>query len=692
MLILTLKALLAISFFTHLSVGVYTWKSYQTSLSRPFSLTMLATAGWMFFYGFDLFGSDFTQKVLCNQLRYVCIAFVSLWWYQCVLRLNDRKSGPETVLPQWVYAIPVFTAILSLTSHWHRLFLHNFVMTPWHELLLLQSQKGPWFPVHLLFSISLLLLSMFDLGRQAYRSDNSFFFRRSLMLFFITLFPTLLTIIFALGWNSIPGYSLAPFFLSIIGLSQWYVLFRYNVFELVAIAKKTVFKSLSEGILIFATDERLVDFNPAAASLLGLTQENIIGRHCREIVNLSDFYAWFQSNSGTREFTLESPSQTVVLEATVTPIFDEQENLEGKGLIIRDITARHQAEKTLRESEERYRSLMESAPFPMLIIDHEKHRIFYVNPQGVKWSGFSLDDLVGKSPIEFYADPTQREQALTTLQQTGRIESMEVTFTLSEGRQAQALMSVRPMIFQKRKAALVSLVDITSMRDTEKSLKAVELRNRDLLVTEEERQRIGRDLHDDLGQKLTGVGFLAGALETRLRGMGIDDLHELISMKKNLQQMVQDARTMAHGLNPVELHGTGLWFALKELTEDASISSGLNCRLTPVEPVFIPYSEVALQLFRIAQEALNNALRHGQPRSIEISLTITQNKGGSLKIMDEGSGFVVTSIKSDGRGIGIMKFRAGLIGGTLQIDSTPGRGTTVSCSFPLNHTENHKNS
>lgn len=202
---------------------------------------------------------------------------------------------------------------------------------------------------------------------------------------------------------------------------------------------------------------------------------------------------------------------------------------------------------------------------------------------------------------------------------------------------------------------------------------------------ERERQRLGRDLHDDLGQLLTGIGFLSSAAEQKLLTNSRTEAAELREIRKLVQDAIAKTRILSLGLTPVSLGEGGLEAALQELAAVTQRVFGVACAAKGNGRTDLRDPHVVTNLYRIAQEAINNAVRHGGARRIEISFA-AQPGSVTLSVRDDGSGFSSDAGSKrtnshDGLGLGIMKYRADLLGGKLEIRSDSS-GTTVTCTTP----------
>ena len=198
-------------------------------------------------------------------------------------------------------------------------------------------------------------------------------------------------------------------------------------------------------------------------------------------------------------------------------------------------------------------------------------------------------------------------------------------------------------------------------------------------ISERERQSIGRDLHDGMCQYLAAIGFTADLLRQDLAR----EAHGRAETAGEIARLVQDAlrrvREVARGLSPVERDEGGLELALDELARTTSHLTGITCTFLGQEPVGVPDSILAIHLFRIAQEAIANATRHGHAKAIIIALEAT---GGelSLRVSDDGVGFDPACGHGGGMGLNTMRYRARVIGGALEIYPNTPSGTVVSCT------------
>lgn len=208
-------------------------------------------------------------------------------------------------------------------------------------------------------------------------------------------------------------------------------------------------------------------------------------------------------------------------------------------------------------------------------------------------------------------------------------------------------------------------------------------------VSEHEQQRIGQDLHDGLCQHLAAIGCAARALAEDLQSREMSEAQDAVMIEESLQQAVIEARNLAHGIFPVHVDRDGLSAALNDLARMTSKLTGAEILVQEDVEVQLDNPEASMNLYRIAQEAVGNAVRHGRARRIVISLCL-RPEGLRMSIQDDGDGIAADGRKAattgTGMGLRTMRYRAQALGATLEIKSRPAEGTTVICNAPVQHT------
>jgi PAS domain S-box-containing protein len=338
------------------------------------------------------------------------------------------------------------------------------------------------------------------------------------------------------------------------------------------------------------------------------------------------------------------------------------------------IVERKRREEALRASEEQNRALLSA--IPDLIFQVDKNGIVLGFHEGA-FTGLTefLRELVGKN-VYFLSDEKgvlprrMLEQCMVYVNRalaTGKAQIFEQHISLS-GKVRD--FEVR-IVVSRGDEILCMVRDITQRKRLEREI---------LEISGREQRRIGQDLHDSLCQHLAGIGFLSKALEIQITAGARAKPGDAAEIVRLIDQAITLTRGFARGLSPVRLEADGLMNGLLELAANTERLFGIRCVVDFEEPILLRDNGAALHLYRIVQEALSNAVKHGRAKTV----TIGFRKEGTLNILtvkDNGVGFAKTTNQGNGIGLNIMKYRASMIGASLDVGDSPDGGALLICSF-----------
>ncbi len=247
------------------------------------------------------------------------------------------------------------------------------------------------------------------------------------------------------------------------------------------------------------------------------------------------------------------------------------------------------------------------------------------------------------------------------------------------------LMSSLMHLRARAEDALRRANDSLEQRVSERTAELKQSNQLVLDISEQEQRRIGHDLHDGLGQQLTGIAFLSQNLTRQLRQQSTVGVAEADRISALVSAAINQTRDLARGLSPVEFGSDGLVAALRNLSIQVDETSKIKCRFHCEGKIRIDSHTAAMHLYRIAQEASNNAARHSDANEICITLE-EKDYEITLTIRDDGIGFATDHQGSDGMGLHLMRYRARMMGAVLEIRSGEIRlgdpvGTVVRCVY-----------
>jgi PAS domain S-box-containing protein len=344
-----------------------------------------------------------------------------------------------------------------------------------------------------------------------------------------------------------------------------------------------------------------------------------------------------------------------------------------------DVTDRKRAEAALRGSEERFRELGTHSRDVIWIVGIDPVRILYVSP--------ALERVWGLSPAELYADsqawrprvhPEDQRRIYAAWDEAATSGTFEAEYRIVRADGSICWLSDLLTPVHNAAGVIIGLSgvsrDVTERKRLERAV---------MDVTDRERRSLGADLHDGLGQELTGAALMIGALAQSCRQGGLPTAEELARLEVTIRRAIETCRAIAHGLSPLGYASAGLVGALQEmarLQEDRGSAAEVRFEAVTLAPLRL--SPVALDhLFRIAQEAVTNAQRHARARRIDIRLEINPAVV-RLQVQDDGAGFEPGSASSAGMGLEIMQYRSALIGARLSISVRENGGVLIGVDCP----------
>jgi PAS domain S-box-containing protein len=457
---------------------------------------------------------------------------------------------------------------------------------------------------------------------------------------------------------------------------------------------RTVFRDAGTGVAIVSPEGRFIAANEAFTRFIGYSEEELAGRSVQSLTHPDDWGMFSQKLDdevasgagfqGVEKRCLHKNGHVLRGECSASLICDAHGNPQYFVAEVLDVTDRRRAEQTLRESEERFRLVANKAPVLIWMSGKDKLCSFF-NQCWLDFTGRSMEQEMGNGWAAG-VHPEDLSRCLETY--SGAFDArldfeMEYRLKRFDGKYRWIVDYGVPRFESDGEFCgyIGSCVDITDRKMAAESLE--ELSGRLITAQDEERTRIARELHDDFSQRLALQGIGLAQLWKKLPESQVEERAKVQEMLKGIQEISSDMHSLSHQLHSSKLEHVGLVPALMGLCEELSSRFRIEIEFSDhAIPPGIP-KDVALCLFRIAQEALANVVKHSGAKQAQAELACTRTEI-RLRIVDTGFGFDPALRDGDaGLGLVSMRERLRLVGGRLSVQSAPMRGTEILAEIPL---------
>jgi len=437
-------------------------------------------------------------------------------------------------------------------------------------------------------------------------------------------------------------------------------------------------------ILRMGEDGKITFFNEFAQKLFGYTEQQILGKKVTETILPEKDSSGRDSEKLIRDIKRQPELYTTYENENICKdgrrvwiawanraIHDEQRNITEILCVGHDITERKHMENKLQL----LAAAVHNSNDAITVQDLEGNIILW-NLGAERIYGYSKAEAMKMNIGRIIPDHKHDEMMslVERLQKGENIEFFETQRFAKNNRLLNISLTATLLKNEKGKPFAITTTerDITERRFLEKEI---------LDITEKERELIGQEMHDGMGQVLTGIAVKCKGLALNLKRKSFDESKEAMVISKLANQAIAQTRDLARMLYPIDIETGGLISALKMLASNTEKSMGVTCRFRCGKSVSVKNLVEAKQIYRIVQEAITNAVRHGKAKNINIKLRLT-NRGTILSIENDGMDFPKVSPRGKGLGLKIMKYRTDLIGGSLDIRKGDKGGTIVTCVFP----------
>lgn len=697
-------------------VGSMSWRKRQAAGATSLIYYALGLSLWVvvyvnFFYaqhGLIYFWLSLTY--LFSSLTRLSFFLFSVQYTHHNQWLNERRT--------LLFLIePVLTQVILWTNVLHGFFFARRTV----ELFGTSFQVGPWFWISAVYNYSLLLVTILLIAQSFFRVAQVN--RRMLgILLFGAIAPVILYVATLAGSSIIPGAELSPAVFIIPGITLLICLSRYRLLDYSLQMRDEVVELMNDGWLVLDEKNQAVDINPVAEKLINRPRAELFGLPVEQVLKDWPNVVHQIGNSNVvldTNCSVEIQDTWRYFNLHVQPLTTDGGKLNGHVIIWRDITEQKLAEDARRQARDEMFMLLhglasaaseasnlqsylsDSVYLVMSALQCQSMSIFLLdeNEQKEELARLSLVNQVGLEekttkklthiPVRNgRSDGMLRHVLVKRLPFSSLIMSTDALIPSEFQEMGPGALLAAPLRSNDQMLGLVCIIrkpgSIYNPEEVVRFTAAAEElsnfiyndRQRQLAIALTERARLVRDLHDSVTQKLYGLLALTEAAQAGLEAGSTEmSIRVLAPIGENARQALKEMRLFLYELSPSNLKKDGLFASLNQRLDAVEGRADIKRKITADESIYLTY-EQQVAFFYIAQEALNNTLRHSHAKSVQITLKQTR-VNIIMEIEDDGVGFNTEDFKKGGIGMRSMQERSEQIGASLKMHSEPGKGTKI---------------
>ena len=671
-----------------LSLAVYAWRHGRDATARALAFLLLSASVWALFYGLEFALTSQSHMRVALVLQYPGVSTVSVFWFLFAARYSGRARNLSSWRVALLFLVPATTVVMVVTNDLHHLYYASVAVgaVEGHTYLLLSA--GPFYWVHVLYSYCLLVSGSVFMLRALLEASGTGRLRVGLLLTGVLL-PFAVNVAYIAGVRPYGFVDLTPVAFVITGIAFTLGVFTIDLFDIYPVARDALFDSIPDAVIVLDAYGGVAGANPAARRLLesGFSVGSAALRTAAPAGPLgpaSTDDGDVAINGGTYHRR----------ESALT---DRSGRLLGSLVVLRDVTARKQAEHELERNRDQYQSLVNNLPgatYRCSLGALWTKQYFSVGIESV--SGYPASDFVNDAVRSFGSvvhpdDVARVERQLDEALQDGSPWEFEYRIIHRDGAVRWVLDKGQAAIDEAGGDLVLNglLLDITQQK---RARLEVEQSHRDLrklaahlqVVREEERAAVAWELHDEIGQALAVVKMDVSAFHRRLpSGISAGAGADLGRAESVLDETITRLRRLYSDLRPGMLDDLGLSATIEWQTAEFARLTGIECRVARLDEVALPQESSSLAVYRVFQELLYDVVRYSGATEAEVEVQRHQDRV-VVRVSDNGSGTVGLSKRPEvSLRYAAMRERLHDCHGTFAVHKREAGGTIAEISAPL---------
>lgn len=456
-----------------LLIGGYLWRRRDAVGAGELGMLLFAVALWTTADGLERATHDLQTKVFLSKISHIGIQSAPVFFFLFVVRFarRDRWLTPWVEAGLWV--MPVTTIIFVMTNEVHgwiwpyiRVLYNDFGVQAIYE-------HGLWFWLAAAYDYLLVLAGVGLLMVTVLRNPRSYR-SNGILLIGGALVPLVANVIYLGDFNPIPGIDWTPISFAVSGMLLFVAVARLGMLDLVPVARSTLIDEIGDGLFVLGNDLIVRDLNRAARAML-TSSGDVLGASFEDLFDLSpELVASLRRHEAVQGTVASRGEPPRVLDLRASVLVARTGRTIGSAIVLRDITERRQMELALARSEERFRHLIDNAPFPVIVSLPESGEVVYMNQRAA--DQFEVERDGSLTTPGFYANLADRAPLLADLKRTGSVPRREMLLRTAKGREFWSYLSIEQMTMDGRPAYVTACIDITERKLAELKLQQSESR------------------------------------------------------------------------------------------------------------------------------------------------------------------------------------------------------------------------